>query len=55
MEFAVALQPATSMGIWDRYGLWTVVAIVFVLAAYAFPLATLIMQHRYGSPGFPAG
>jgi len=51
-EFAVPLRPVTATGVWDRYGLWTIVAIVLVALAYAYPLLTLIAQPRYGSPPF---
>jgi len=51
-EFAVPLRPVTTTGLWDRYGLWTIVAIVLVALAYAYPLLTLIAQPRYGSPPF---
>jgi cytochrome c oxidase subunit 1 len=51
-EFAEPLRPVTSMGIWDRYGVWTIVAIVLVLLAYAYPLYTLLQHPRFGSPPF---
>jgi cytochrome c oxidase subunit 1 len=51
-EFAVPLQPATSMGLWDRFGLWTIVAVLLVAAAYAYPLISLLAHPRYGSPPF---
>jgi cytochrome c oxidase subunit 1 len=51
-EFAVPLHPVTTRGVWDRYGLWTVVAIVLVLLAYAYPLITLLRHPRFGSPPF---
>ena len=51
-EFAVPLEPVTSPGLWDRLGFWTVVGIVMVILAYAYPLATLIMTPRFGSPPF---
>jgi cytochrome c oxidase subunit 1 len=51
-EFAQALRPATAMGIWDRFGLWTIVAVALVALAYAYPLLTLLAHPRYGSPGF---
>src|SRR5262245_57847327 len=35
-EFSVALR-APSPSVWDRFGLWTLVAIVLVAAAYAWP------------------
>jgi cytochrome c oxidase subunit 1 len=49
-EFSVPLRPVTSMGIWDRFGLWTVVAIVMVALAYAYPLLSLLGMERFGSP-----
>jgi cytochrome c oxidase subunit 1 len=51
-EFAVPLMPVTTPGIWDRYGLWTVIAIVLVLAAYGYPLFQLLSHPRFGSPPF---
>jgi hypothetical protein len=39
-------------GLWDRLGLWFVVAVVLVLIAYAIPLWDLLHLTRYGSPGF---
>ncbi len=52
VEFAVPLKPVTTLGLWDRFGLWTVVAIVLVALAYAYPLMTLYLHPRFGSPGF---
>jgi cytochrome c oxidase subunit 1 len=51
-EFSRALQPPTTMGLWDRFGLWTIVAVILVIAAYAYPLAVLLAHPRYGSPPF---
>ncbi len=39
-------------GLWDRLGLWFVVAVVLVAIAYAIPLWDLLHLTRYGSPGF---
>ena len=50
-EFAVPLRPPAA-SIWDRFGLWTIVAIVLIAAAYAYPLAELLSHPRFGSPGF---
>jgi cytochrome c oxidase subunit 1 len=50
-EFAEPLRPPVA-SIWDRYGLWTAVAIVLVTAAYAYPILHLLSHHRYGSPPF---
>jgi cytochrome c oxidase subunit 1 len=52
LEFAQAIKAPGPPGIWDRFGLWTVVAIVLILLAYAYPLYTLIGWTRYGSPGY---
>ncbi len=51
-EFALPLRPATAMGLWDRFGLWTVLAVLLVAAAYAYPLIDLLAHQRYGSPAF---
>ena len=51
-EFAEPLQPVAGSGVWDRYGLWTILAIVLVLVAYAYPLYTLISHPRFGSPPY---
>ena len=51
-EFAVALETPTALGVWDRFGLWTIVAIVLVVAAYAYPLMQLLSHPRFGSPAF---
>jgi cytochrome c oxidase subunit 1 len=51
LEFAEPLRAPVS-GIWDRYGLWTMVAVLIVIAAYAYPIIHLLSHHRYGSPPF---
>jgi cytochrome c oxidase subunit 1 len=51
-EFAVPLEPVTTKGVWDRLGMWTIVGIVMIILAYGYPLATLIMTPRFGSPPF---
>jgi cytochrome c oxidase subunit 1 len=51
-EFALPLQPAVSSGVWDRLGMWTVVATVLILLAYAYPLIQLLSHPRFGSPAF---
>jgi hypothetical protein len=38
--------------IWDRFGLWSLVAAALVLVAYAYPLIQLLAHPRFGSPGF---
>lgn len=38
--------------VWDRFGLWTVIAVLMVIAAYAYPLWSLISMERFGSPGW---
>ncbi len=44
--------PAPQQTLLDRYGLWTVVAVILVLIAYAYPLWTHLHMVRFGSPGF---
>jgi cytochrome c oxidase subunit I len=51
-EFSRPLQPVTDAGIWDRLGLWTVIAVLLVVAAYAYPIYHLVSHTRYGSPPF---
>lgn len=40
------------VGIWDRLGLWLVIALVLVIIAYGMPLWDLLHLERFGSPGF---
>ena len=51
-EFAEPLRPVGASGLWDRYGFWTIVAIVLVLVAYVYPLYTLLSHPRFGSPPY---
>jgi cytochrome c oxidase subunit 1 len=52
IDFARPLEPVEGTGIWDRLGMWTVVAVVLIVIAYAYPLVSLLSQERFGSPGF---
>ena len=47
--FAQPLEEPTQAGLWDRFGLWTVVAILLIIGAYAVPL-----YHLYTLPRFPS-
>lgn len=52
VEYAEPLDPLEARrSVWDRFGLWTVVAVVLVILAYAYPLFDLIRMERFGSPG----
>lgn len=51
-EFAKPLVPVTTAGIWDRLGLWTLVAVALIAMAYAYPLFHMLSMERFGSPGF---
>jgi len=51
-EFAVPIVEPAGPGLWDRYGLWTAVAVVLILLAYAYPLIQLLAHPRFGSPAF---
>lgn len=44
-EFAIPLRPAKAT-VWDRYAMWTIVAILLIAAAYAYPLAQLLSHPR---------
>jgi cytochrome c oxidase subunit 1 len=44
--------PATRRSIFERYGLWTVVAVLLVIIAYAYPLLHHFSMQRFGSPPF---
>ena len=51
-EWAEPLQPVASKTGWlDRYGLWTVVAIVIILIAYAVPLWQHLQMPASARPG----
>ena len=39
-------------GIWDRWPLWTSIAVALVIAAYAMPIWHHLMMQRFGSVGF---
>ena len=55
IEWAEPLSPPADgfrATIWDRLGLWFVVAVVLVILAYAVPVWDLAHLTRYGSPGF---
>jgi cytochrome c oxidase subunit 1 len=53
IEWAEPLEPLSPRaGLLDRYGLWTVVAVLLVLIAYAYPLWSHLQMQTYGSPGF---
>jgi cytochrome c oxidase subunit 1 len=42
-------RPAPAGSVWDRFGLWTVVAIVLIILAYAQPLYHLHTMDRFPS------
>ena len=50
--FAEPLEPVKGATWLDRLGLWTVIAVVLVIAAYAWPIMTHLRMERFGSPGF---
>lgn len=50
VELSEAIDPPTAPGAWDRIGRWTVVAIVLIVLAYAWPLWQLLSMDRFGSP-----
>jgi cytochrome c oxidase subunit 1 len=53
IEWAEPLEPVKpGTTIFDRYGLWTAVAVALVIIAYAYPLWTHLHMQRFGSPPF---
>ncbi|MEO1087941.1 MAG: hypothetical protein AAFY88_27215 [Acidobacteriota bacterium] len=52
IDFAVPIDPPKSTSIWDRFGLWVLIAVMLIIAAYAVPLYHLYTSPSFGSPGF---
>ena len=53
IEYAEPMvAPMAGPSIWDRFGLWTTVAVLLILAAYAQPLYHLHTMARFPSRGF---
>jgi cytochrome c oxidase subunit 1 len=53
IEFAEALEgPNDKAPILDNLKIWVAIAVVLVIAAYAWPIAEHLMTPRFGSPGF---
>jgi len=53
IEWAEPLEPGQPRaGLLDRFGLWTAVAVLLVLIAYAYPLWAHLQMQTYGSPGY---
>lgn len=53
IAYAEPLEPVPARrSLWDRFGLWTVLAVLLVLIAYGLPLFGLLRLERFGSPGF---
>jgi hypothetical protein len=53
IEWAEPLEgPPLRRSIFDRFGLWALVAVVLVVIAYAYPLWHHLRMTRFGSPPF---
>jgi cytochrome c oxidase subunit 1 len=53
IEYAQPLvAPSAGPSVWDRLGLWTAVAVVLIVLAYAQPLYHLHTMARFPSQGF---
>ncbi len=53
IEFAQPVEPpGDKVAVLDKMGLWTGVAIVLVIAAYAIPIISHLSMERFGSRGF---
>jgi cytochrome c oxidase subunit 1 len=51
--WAEPLHPIATQRTWlDRYGMWTLIAVVLILIAYAYPLWQHLQMTTFGSPGF---
>ena len=51
-EYAESLESSNTRTMWDRLGLWTVIAVILVILAYGLPIWDLLHLERFGSPGF---
>ncbi len=53
IEYAQTVRPLTGQpGVWDRIGLWTALAVILIVVAYAYPITRLLQLERFGSPPF---
>ena len=53
VEFAETVVPESNrQTVFDRLGLWTVIAVVLVLIAYAYPIYSHLQMQTFGSPGY---
>jgi cytochrome c oxidase subunit 1 len=53
IEYAETARPLTGQRVvWDRIGLWVVLAVVMIVIAYAYPITRLVQLERFGSPPF---
>ncbi|HWO89495.1 MAG TPA: b(o/a)3-type cytochrome-c oxidase subunit 1 [Gemmatimonadales bacterium] len=53
IEFAEPLEaPGNASRFFDRLWLWTALAVVLIVLAYAYPIWHHLQTTRYGSPGF---
>jgi hypothetical protein len=46
------VRAVTAPAVWSWLGVWTVVAIILVAVAYAYPRAHPLSLERFGSPPF---
>lgn len=53
IDYAEPLEPLPrGRPLWDRFALWTVLAVILIALAYAYPIWQLLELPRFGSPGF---
>jgi cytochrome c oxidase subunit 1 len=51
--WAEPLHPVPPQRTWlDRYGMWTIIAVVVILLAWGYPVLQHLQMTTYGSPGF---
>ena len=51
-EYAESLETSNTWTMWDRLGLWSLVAAILVILAYGWPIWDLLRLERFGSSGF---
>ena len=51
-EYAESLETSNTRTMWDRLGMWSLVAAILVILAYGGPIWDLLRLERFGSSGF---
>ncbi|HET6616406.1 MAG TPA: b(o/a)3-type cytochrome-c oxidase subunit 1 [Gemmatimonadota bacterium] len=51
-EYAESLETPSTRTMWDRLGMWSLLAVILVILAYGWPIWDLLRLERFGSSGF---